>query len=143
METVIENGMAGLTVIGHFLVPTLHFKQAWMQLRYQKSYHKYSYLKLNFNYISIQLQRQGLKSLSSEDEGFNQLGDYKLHWMLDVQMGEDQDSKAERRSAKAFAVIRRIALNIIRTKNTHKKRSLRRVMKCAGWDQDYLLKLLL
>jgi predicted transposase YbfD/YdcC len=67
----------------------------------------------------------------------------KLHWMLDVQMGEDQDSKAERRSAKAFAVIRRIALNIIRTKNTHKKRSLRRVMKCAGWDQDYLLKLLL
>jgi predicted transposase YbfD/YdcC len=67
----------------------------------------------------------------------------KLHWVLDVQMGEDHDTKAERRSAKAFAIIRRIALNIIRTKNTNKKRSLRRVMKCAGWDQDYLLKLLL
>lgn len=67
----------------------------------------------------------------------------KLHWMLDVQMGEDSDTKAERRSAKAFATIRRIALNIIRTKNTNKKRSLRRVMKCAGWDHDYLLKLLL
>lgn len=66
----------------------------------------------------------------------------KLHWVLDVQLGEDADRKAERRSAKAFAVLKRIALNIVRTKDTNSKRSLRRKFKCAAWDNNYLLNLL-
>lgn len=67
----------------------------------------------------------------------------KTHWVLDVNLGEDADQKSERRSAKAFSVLRRIALNIARSKDTNSKRSLRRKFKCAGWDNDYLLNLLI
>ena len=66
----------------------------------------------------------------------------KLHWVLDVTMKEDNDQKSERRSAKSFALLRRIALNIMRAKDTNSKRSLRRKFKCAGWDEEYLLNLL-
>ena len=67
----------------------------------------------------------------------------KLHWVLDVHLREDDDRKAERQSAKAFGVIKRIALNIVRTKDTKPKRSLRRKFKCAGWNNDYLMNLLI
>ena len=66
----------------------------------------------------------------------------KLHWVLDVHMKEDDDKKAERNSARAFALLRRIALNIVRTKDTTPKKSLRRKLKHSGWDNNYLLKML-
>ncbi len=66
-----------------------------------------------------------------------------LHWVLDVQMGEDNDRKSERRSSKAFAVLKRIVLNVVRVKDKDPKRSLRRRFKRAGWDNDYLLSLLI
>lgn len=71
----------------------------------------------------------------------------KLHWVLDVNLGEDADKKMERNSAKAFAVLKRIALNIVRAKTDGsqtkgKKRSLRGKLKRAGWDNNYLLSLL-
>ena len=34
----------------------------------------------------------------------------KLHWVLDVTMKEDSDQKSERKSAKSFSLLRRIAL---------------------------------
>lgn len=59
-----------------------------------------------------------------------------------MNMKEDADRKSERRSAKSFALLRRIALNIVRAKDMNSKRSLRRKFKCAGWDDDYLINLL-
>jgi predicted transposase YbfD/YdcC len=66
----------------------------------------------------------------------------KLHWVLDVHMKEDSDQKTERKSARSFALLKRIALNIVRTKDTTPKRSLRRKLKHSGWDNSYLLKML-
>jgi predicted transposase YbfD/YdcC len=67
----------------------------------------------------------------------------RLHWMLDVHLKEDDDQKAERKSARSFALLRRISLNILRLKGeTVKKRSLRRRRKRAGWSNEYLLSLL-
>lgn len=67
----------------------------------------------------------------------------KLHWILDVQFKEDDDQKAERKSARSFALLRRIALNIVRTRDTTPKRSVRRKLKRSGWDNNYLKDLLL
>lgn len=68
----------------------------------------------------------------------------KLHWVLDVHLKEDNDQKAERKSARSFALLKRIALNIVRSNDlSPKKRSLRRKLKRSGWDNDYLLSLLL
>lgn len=69
----------------------------------------------------------------------------KLHWVLDVNLREDEDRKAERRSAKAFATLKRIALNVVRIKGDkgYKNRnSLRSIIRSAGWHNDNLLKLL-
>ena len=66
----------------------------------------------------------------------------RLHWSLDVQMNEDNDTKSERRSTRAFATLRRIALNIVRTKDQTKKRSTRRKMLVASWKEENLMKLL-
>ena len=66
----------------------------------------------------------------------------KVHWVLDVHLKEDDDQKAARKSARSFALLRRIALNIVRTKDTTKKRSVRRKLKRSGWDNEYLLTML-
>lgn len=67
----------------------------------------------------------------------------KLHWVLDVQMKEDDDQKSERKSARSFALLKRIALNIVRSKDKTPKRSVKRKLKRAGWDNDYLISLLI
>ena len=66
----------------------------------------------------------------------------KLHWVLDVHLKEDSDQKAERKSARSFAILRRIELNIVRSKDEKSKRSLRGRLKRSGWDDGYLLSLL-
>ncbi len=67
----------------------------------------------------------------------------KLHWVLDVQLKEDDDQKSERKSARSFALLKRIALNIVRTKDKTPKRSVKRKLKRAGWDNNYLISLLI
>lgn len=64
------------------------------------------------------------------------------HWVLDVQFREDESRKRKGQSAENFAIIRRIALNLIKQKKlrrlgVHYKRLF------AGWDHDFLLSLLL
>lgn len=66
-----------------------------------------------------------------------------LHWILDVHLQEDNDTKVERKSARAFSVLKRMALNIVRSKRGQEKGSLKGKLKQAGWNEEYLLKLLL
>jgi len=58
----------------------------------------------------------------------------KLHWVLDVLLGEDADRKAERNSARAFAALKRMAVNIVRKIQPNSTTSLRSRIKLAGWD---------
>jgi predicted transposase YbfD/YdcC len=67
----------------------------------------------------------------------------KLHWILDVHLKEDDDQKSERKSARSFGLLKRIALNIVRTKYTTPKKSLRRKLKASAWDDNYLLSMLI
>jgi predicted transposase YbfD/YdcC len=67
----------------------------------------------------------------------------KMHWVLDVQFKEDDDQKSERKSVRSFSLLRRIALNIVRDRDKTPKRSHKRKLKIAGWDNDYLLSLLI
>jgi predicted transposase YbfD/YdcC len=64
-----------------------------------------------------------------------------LHWVLDVQMGED-DSRARRgHAAENLATLRRLALNLLKGEKT-KKRGIRGKQLNASWDHAYLLRLL-
>lgn len=65
----------------------------------------------------------------------------RLHWVLDILFDEDQCRKRKDNAAENFALVRKIALNIIRSYKGDKK-SLNRRRLLAGWRDDYLDKLL-
>jgi predicted transposase YbfD/YdcC len=65
----------------------------------------------------------------------------QLHWVLDVQFGEDQSRARTGFAAENLATLRRLALNLLK-RDTSKKRGIRAKQKNAGWDHRYLLHLL-
>jgi predicted transposase YbfD/YdcC len=65
----------------------------------------------------------------------------KLHWVLDVAFGEDASRKRTGNAAHNFALINRIALNLLKQNKTSKLGMKGKRLK-AGWDNDYLLKIL-
>jgi predicted transposase YbfD/YdcC len=64
----------------------------------------------------------------------------KLHWNLDVTFGEDQSRLRTGHGAKNMAVVRHLALNLVR--QVADKRSIKRRRKRAAWDPKYLLEIL-
>lgn len=65
----------------------------------------------------------------------------KLHWVLDVDFGEDQSRKRAGYAAENFSLLTRIALNLIR-KDKSTKGSVRGKRLQAAWDHEFLWKLL-
>jgi predicted transposase YbfD/YdcC len=64
----------------------------------------------------------------------------RLHWVLDVHFSEDRNRARKDNAPENLAILRRLALNIIRA---HPDRaSLRRKIKRAGWDNAFLLAIL-
>jgi predicted transposase YbfD/YdcC len=64
----------------------------------------------------------------------------RLHWVLDVLFDEDGNRTRKDNAPENLAILRRFALNIIRS---HPDRiSLRQKLKRAGWDDAFLLDLL-
>jgi predicted transposase YbfD/YdcC len=60
-----------------------------------------------------------------------------LHWVLDIAFDEDSNRTRKGHSAANLAVIRHIALNLIKTEKTSKVGIKIKRLK-AGWDNDYL-----
>ncbi len=93
-------------------------------------------------------RRYYISSLSLEIERFARAVrghwsiENQLHWVLDVNFGEDQSRARSGYAAENLATLRRLALNLIKSDKLKKKRSLRGRKKSAGWDNKYLLHLL-
>src|SRR5215468_6160756 len=64
----------------------------------------------------------------------------RLHWCLDVIMNEDQARNRLDNGPHNLAVLRHMALNVMRKDDT--KSSLRGKFKLAGWNDEYLAKLI-
>ena len=64
-----------------------------------------------------------------------------LHWVLDVVFNEDMARNRKDHSAENMATIRRIALNLVKADKLSKASIRGRRLK-AGWDDNYLLKLI-
>ena len=79
-------------------------------------------------------------------ERFNQVArqhweiENSLHWRLDVVMNEDQDRTRIGHGPHNLAVLRHMAINAMQKEGS--KGSLRGKFKRAGWDDDYLYRLL-
>jgi predicted transposase YbfD/YdcC len=65
----------------------------------------------------------------------------KVHWVLDIAFREDDCRIRAGNGAENFAVLRHIALNLLRRENSA-RRSLKAKRKKAAWDNAYLLKVL-
>lgn len=65
----------------------------------------------------------------------------QVHWVLDIAFREDESRVRVGHAAENFAVLRHIALNLLRQDHSVKAGIKARRLK-AGWDEAYLLKLL-
>ena len=64
-----------------------------------------------------------------------------LHWILDMTFREDESRIRRREAPQNFAVLRRMALNLLKRETTMKKGVKQKRLK-AGWDEDALAKVL-
>jgi len=65
----------------------------------------------------------------------------KLHWVLDIAFREDDSRIRKDHGPENFAVLRHIALNLVKQEKTQKASIKGKRLK-AGWDEAYLLKIL-
>jgi predicted transposase YbfD/YdcC len=65
----------------------------------------------------------------------------ELHWTLDLAFDEDRSRVRKDHGAENLVVLRHIALNLLKQEKTC-KRGLKGKRLLAGWNQDYLLKVL-
>lgn len=100
------------------------------------------------NHVTTETVRYYVTSLSFEeiDDFMNAARNHwgieiNLHWSLDVSFREDANKIRKGYSAENVSLIRRIALNLLHQEKTH-KRGIENKRKRAGWNQDYLLKVL-
>ena len=91
--------------------------------------------------------RYYISSLSGEAVAFAEAvrGHWSIenscHWILDIAFREDECRVRKANGAQNFAVLRRIALNLLKQEHTAKCGIKAKRLK-AGWDEAYLLKVL-
>jgi predicted transposase YbfD/YdcC len=91
--------------------------------------------------------RTYLSSLTEDAEAFGKAVrghwaiENELHWVLDVAFREDECRVRTRHAAENFALLRRLALHLLR-QDTSVKVGIKAKRLRAGWDEDYLLRLL-
>ena len=64
-----------------------------------------------------------------------------VHWVLDVAFDEDRSRVRKDNAPQNLAIIRKIALNLLKQEATSKG-GIKARRKLAGWDEDYLIKVL-
>ena len=73
---------------------------------------------------------------------FHRLTHHNLHWSLDVSFSEDHSRVRAGNATENLAIIRRIALNLLKLEKTN-PRGITCKRKRSGWDHSYLLTVLL
>lgn len=110
---------------------TLTMKQSYREIGDKVSFEtSYFISSLSRNANKISAAIRGHWSIENE-----------LHWVLDVAFREDDSRIRADNAAENFAVLRHIAINLLKH-NSAIKVGIKAKTRRAGWDNDYLLSLL-
>ena len=88
-----------------------------------------------------------ISSVESDAKSFNSFirqhwgVENSLHWTLDVTFREDAQRKRNGHAANNFALVEKIALNLLKTEDS-KNMSIKSKRLVAAWDNKFLLKIL-
>ena len=91
--------------------------------------------------------RYFISSLPNDAKGFAEAArghwgvENSLHWCLDIAFREDDSRIRQGHAAENMAVLRSTALSLIKHDKS-RKNGVKASRKRAGWDNDYLMKLL-
>ncbi|MGB1010731.1 MAG: ISAs1 family transposase, partial [Thiolinea sp.] len=64
----------------------------------------------------------------------------KLHWVLDVSFNEDDSTIHDENAAQNFSLLRKVALVLL--KQDQSKGSIKGKRKKAGWDNNFILRII-
>ena len=64
-----------------------------------------------------------------------------MHWVLDIAFREDESRVRKGNGPQNFAMLRKIALNLLKTEKSAKI-GVKEKRLNAGWDHDYLIRVL-
>jgi len=65
-----------------------------------------------------------------------------VHWLLDIAFDEDNSRVRKEHGPENIGILRHIVLNLLK-RETSEKRGIERKRNLAGWDQEYLIKVLI
>ena len=120
-------------------------QETWCQIN---SLGMAEYMRVELNGKTTIERRYYISSLSLSAQEFSRIirGHWsienQLHWVLDVAFHEDNLKISKDNAPENLAVIRHIALNLLK-QDCREKGSIRSKRNRAGWDNEYLLSLLI
>jgi predicted transposase YbfD/YdcC len=66
----------------------------------------------------------------------------ELHWVLDMTFDEDRSRIRDRNAATNLALLRKLALALLKRESSDPRKSIKMKRRRAGWDNDYLFTVL-
>jgi len=122
----------------------------WINKRHQWERLKMIAMVENKRCIGEKTTKQVRYYISSMESGAKEFGEAirghwgienSVHWILDIAFREDESRIRERKGAENFAILRRMALNLLKQETSIKKGIKVKRLR-AGWDNDYFKKIL-